>query len=141
MENKAPKWLLWVGVLLILWNLIGVAAFVSQYMMSAADLAKLPQEQQMMWAQKPQWSWISYALAVAGGLLSAVGITLKKRWSVPASWVDVLGVVGTFFPTFFMVSGVNVWQAQYVGLPLFILVIALLQLWLARKGEAAGWFH
>ena len=42
MEHTAPRWLLWVGILFLLWNLIGVGAFVSDWNMSESDIAALP---------------------------------------------------------------------------------------------------
>ena len=50
MENTAPRWLFWVSIILLLWNLMGAGAFVSQWFMAADQLATLPPEQQEMWA-------------------------------------------------------------------------------------------
>jgi hypothetical protein len=39
------RWLTWVSILFLLWNLMGVGAFVSQWTMTAADITALPQNQ------------------------------------------------------------------------------------------------
>jgi len=44
-----PRWLTWVSILFLLWNLMGVGAFVSQWTMTAADIAALPQNQRDLW--------------------------------------------------------------------------------------------
>ena len=74
MQNTAPRWLLWVSIILLLWNLMGVGAFVSQWMMSADQLATLPPEQQVMWAKMPSWAWAAYAVAVFAGTAGAIGL-------------------------------------------------------------------
>lgn len=139
MENTAPKWLIWTGILLIVWNAIGVFMFWSQYNMDAAAIAALPQDQQTLLAQMPGWAWIAFGIATIGGLLGAIGLTLRKSWAVPVTLISLVAIFVQFVPAFFLSKGVDVWQPQYFGLPLLIIAIALVQLWLARKAKASGW--
>lgn len=134
-----PKWVLLVGILLLLWNLVGVAMFAKDMMMSPADIAALPKEQQMLWAQMPTWGWVAFGVSTVSGVLAALGIVMSKRWAATLALVSVLGVIGNFIPAFVLSKGVDVWQPQYLGLPITIFVIALFQLWLARKANANGW--
>lgn len=139
MQNTAPKWVMPVGIILALWGAIGAFMFVSSVMMTPEQMATLPKDQQLLWSQMPTWGWAAYGVATIGGLLAAIGIVLKKKWSALLALLSVLGVIGNFTPTFFMSKGVDVWQPQFYGFPLFILIVALFQLWLARKGNASGW--
>ena len=139
MENTAPKWLLWAGIALILWNLSGVGIFISEMMMTPADMAKLPKDQQMLWAQMPPWGWAAFGISTISGVLAAIGIAMKKKWAMPLAVISVIGVIGNFTPTFVLSKGVDVWQPQFYAFPLFIFAIALVQLWLTRKANAAGW--
>lgn len=139
MQNTAPKWVLIVGIILVLWNAMGSAMFVMDSMKTPADLAALPKDQQLLWAQMPVWGWAGYGLGTIGGLLAAIGIVMKKKWAALLALLSVLGVIANFTPTFFMSKGVDVWQPQFYGFPLVIFAIALFQLWLARKGNASGW--
>ena len=135
----APRWLLWVSILLIVWNAIGVAMFAATMMRTPADMAALPQDQQLLWAQMPMWGIIGFAVGTIGGLIAAIGIFMKKKWAVPLAVLSVIDVVANFTPTFAMSKGVDVWQAQFYAFPIIIMVLALLQLWLARKSNASGW--
>lgn len=139
MQNTAPKWLTIVGIILILWNLIGVSMFVIDMMRTPADIAALPQDQQALWAQMPLWGWVGFGVSTVAGLLAALGVTLKKKWAALLALISVLGVIVNFIPAFVLSKGVDVWQPQFYGLPLVIFVIALFQLWLARKANARGW--
>lgn len=139
MGNTAPKWVLVVGIILVLWNAMGSAMFVMDSMKTPADLAALPKDQQLLWAQMPAWGWAGYGLGTIGGLLAAIGIVMKKKWAALLALLSVIGVIANFTPTFFMSKGVDVWQPQFYGFPLVIFAIALFQLWLARKGNASGW--
>ena len=87
----------------------------------------------------PQWAWAAYGVGTIGGLLAAIGITLKRRGAASLALLSVLAVIVNFIPAFAMSEGVDVWQPEFLGLPVTIFVIALFQLWLARKGNASGW--
>jgi surface polysaccharide O-acyltransferase-like enzyme len=139
MHNSVPRWVTVAGIILILWNLIGTSMFAIDMMKTPAEIAALPQDQRALWAQMPIWAWGGYGLGTIGGLLAAIGIVVKKKWAPTFALLSVLGVVLNFVPTFFMSEGVNVWQPKFYVFPLIILVLALAQLWLARKGNASGW--
>jgi hypothetical protein len=137
--NTAPKWVLIVGVVLILWNLGGASMFVLDMMKTPEDIAALPRDQQLLWSQMPGWAWAAYGVGTIGGLLAAIGIVIRKKWAVHLAWVSLIAVIVNFLPVFFLSKGVDVWQPQYFVLPLVIFVIALFQLWLARKANSEGW--
>lgn len=139
MDNTAPKWVVIAGIVLLLWNAMGVFMFISSCMMTPEQMAALPEDQRTLWAQMPAWGWAGYGLGTIGGLLAALGIVLKKRWSASLALLSVIGVILNFVPTFFLSEGVNVWQPKFYAFPLCIFLIALFQLWLARKGNASGW--
>ncbi len=139
MTNTPPRWLLWAGILLLLWNAIGVFTFASAMTMTPEGMAALPKDQQLLWAQMPGWGWAAYGVATIGGLIGALGLVLKKKWAAPVTLISIFGVIGNFLPTFALSKGVDVWQPQFFAFPLFILVVALLQYWLARKANTSGW--
>ena len=127
------------GIILVLWNIIGTFMFASSMMMTPADVAKLPQDQQMLWAQMPVWGWAGFGLGTIGGLLAAIGIVMKKKWAASLALLSVIGVILNFTPTFVMSEGVDVWQPKFYAFPLCIFAISLFQLWLARKANSNGW--
>lgn len=139
MENAAPKWVMIAGIILVLWNAIGTVMFAMDMMKTPADIAALPQDQQLLWSQMPAWAWAGYGLGTIGGLLAAIGIIMKKRWAASLALLSVIGVIVNFVPAFFMSKGVDVWQPKFFVFPLIILALALFQLWLARKANANGW--
>jgi hypothetical protein len=91
-----PGWFKAVAVMLIIWALAGVAAFLSQFTMSAEAAAQLPQEQQDMWVSMPVWAWSAYAVAVASGLAGAVCIFLRSKLAVILFPVSLIAVLAQF---------------------------------------------
>ena len=97
MENtvKPPVSYWVVSVVLLIWNLIGIAAYVMQ---SGADLNALARTDPVTaraFAEMPQWAWMVYALGVASGAVGSLVLLLRRRTAVgPRALVDVSGGVG-----------------------------------------------
>ena len=69
--TATPKWLKPVGIVALIWNLIGVAAFVMDLRLTSADVAKLSAAQQAMYAREKKcgqmWKADSAAHRVPAG--------------------------------------------------------------------------
>lgn len=138
MENTAPRWLLWAGIILLLWNLIGVGAFAAQWSMTSDDIAELPQTQQDLWNNMPGWAWVAYAVAVVAGTLGAVGIIMRKYWATIAFAFSLIAVAVQFSYPFLMADAAQGGLAM-MGLPIAIFVIAVIQWFLSRGWQSKGW--
>lgn len=136
--TTAPKWLLWAGILFLLWNLIGVTAFASQWSMSADDIGKLPPEQRDLWLAMPGWAWVAYATGVLLGTLGAIGIVLRKWWAPLAFAFSLIAIIVQFSHPFFYLQQ-NKGDMAMLGFPIFIIVMAIIQWQLARAWQRKGW--
>lgn len=137
MENTAPRWLLWASILLLLWNLMGVASFTMQWMMTPADLAKLPAQQQELWTNMAVWTWAAYAIAVGAGTLGALGSVLGKKWAAPLFLLSLIAIVVQFSSP--LVNAMGAGLMSLMAFPFFIFIVALAEWLLARKWRKAGW--
>jgi hypothetical protein len=138
MGNTVPRWLLWVSILLLLWNLIGVGAFVSQWLMPAEQLATLPPEQQAMWASMPSWAWAAYAVAVFAGTAGAIALLLRKKWAVPLFLLSFVAVLIQFTYPFIIAGGLSTLGATALIFPAFIILVAIVQWRFAVASRATG---
>ncbi len=136
---EKPRWAMWASIALLAWNLIGVGAFAAQWQLASGAMADLPPEQQAMWRAMPGWAWAAYAIAVAAGVIGAIGLVIKKGWAVPVLFVCLIAVLIQFFNAFVLQDGIATVGANAVVLPLVIIAIGILQVWLARKWRATGW--
>jgi hypothetical protein len=138
MANTAPRWLLWAGIALLLWNLMGVGAFVSQWSMSADDIAALPQIQRDLWVSMPGWTWAAYAIAVIAGVLGAIGVLLRKWWAALAFSLSLIAVLIQFSYPFLLAKGAQTGM-DMLAFPIFIVVIGVTQWLLSRHWQRRGW--
>ena len=76
LKGTAPKWFMVVAAVLLVWNLLGVMAYVMQVTMSPETLAALPQEQRQLYESTPAWATAAFAVAVNFGALGCVLLLL-----------------------------------------------------------------
>jgi hypothetical protein len=134
----APRWLVWIGVVFLAWNLMGVGAFVSQWTMSAADIAALPQIQRDLWVSMPGWAWAAYAIGVGVGTLGAIGLILRKWWAVLAFAFSLIAILIQFSYPFLAAQGAQT-DIAMLAFPMFIVAMAVLQWLLSRQWQRKGW--
>jgi hypothetical protein len=136
--TSSPRWLTWVGVLFLLWNLVGVAAFVSQWSMSPADIAALPKQQRDLWVSMPGWAWAAYAFAVFVAAVGSIGLILRKWWAPLAYSLSLIALIIQFSYPFLLARGAQT-DMSMLAFPIFIVVMGVLQWQLSRAWQRKGW--
>jgi hypothetical protein len=137
--NERPRWVMIASILLLIWNLIGIASFAMQWNVAHNALDTLPLGEQAMWQAMPGWAWVAYAIAVGAGALGAIGLVMRKGWAVPVSALSLIAVLIQFFNAFVLQDGIATVGAGAVFLPLFIIIVGIVQIVLARRWKSAGW--
>ena len=138
--SARPGWFRIVAILFLLWNLLGVYMFWSQYTMTPAQIAALTPEQQTLWNNMPSWMWLVYGVAVISGALGALMLLMGKRLALPLFLVSLVAIIIQFAQVFFPGGALELMgAAMALPMPAFIAAVALLQVWFSRKAIARGW--
>jgi hypothetical protein len=135
--SARPKWYLPVSILALLWNLMGCAAYLSDVMLTAEDIAAMDATQQALYNSRPAWAVAATAIAVWGGAAGCIGLILRKRWSAVLLELSLAGVIVQDIGLFIL-SGVNPGTFVMVMQGL-VLVIAIGLVVLSRKSIANHW--
>lgn len=137
-SGRAPFWKKAVALLLLIWNLIGVGFFFSQYMMSPADIAQLPALQQYLWTHMTPYVWMAYAVAVAAGTLGAIALVMRSGAALWLFLISLIALIVQFSnPVLLDTASKNGWDLM--AFPAFIIFVATVQLVLAWRWKGAGW--
>lgn len=137
--TQAPKWFLPVAIIALLWNLMGCAAYLSDAMLSAADVAKMSEAERVLYDARPAWSVAGTAIGVWFGALGCLALILRKGWAVPLLWLSLLGVIVQDIWLFGMAPKSDMINGTVMGLQGLVLLVAILLVWMARKAKASGW--
>lgn len=89
-KPQIPIWYWIVSILGLIWNLMGVGAYISQAYMTDEQLAELPAEQQQMYVDLPSWYIACFALAVFCGALGCFALVFKKKMAYPFLLVSLI---------------------------------------------------
>jgi len=127
-----------IGLALLLWNLIGVAAFIMQYTADLTTLAKSDAYTARIFAEMPGWAWAAYAVAVGAGTLGAVMLLMRRAVAVPLFGLSVIGVAVQFGYSFFGTDLLTVKGAGAAIFPAVILAVAVGQMLYAGRKRAKG---
>ena len=137
--SKAPKWFMVVAAVLLVWNLLGVMAYVMQVMMSPETLAALPQEQRQLYENTPDWATAAFAVAVNFGALGCVLLLLRKNLAGLFLQLSLAGVLVQMFHSFFMSKSFEVFGPGGLVMPVMVIVIAIYLVLLAAKARTNRW--
>ncbi len=138
--TKPPVWFWVVTVLALLWNLMGVSAYLNTVYMSPEGLAEMTAEQQALVEATPGWVTGSFAIAVFAGALGCIMLLLRKRLALPLLVVSLVAVLVQDFYYYTQTNTVEVYGSfQALIMPIVVIVICILLIMLARKSISAGW--
>ena len=138
-RSKAPKWFMVVAAVLLVWNLMGVMAYIMQVTMSPEVFAALPEAQRQLYENTPVWATAAFAVAVNGGALGCVLLLLKRNLAGLFLQLSLAGVLVQMFHSFFMSNSFEVYGPGGMIMPVMVIVIAIYLVWLAARARSRGW--
>ena len=123
--NK-PKVLFWIiGVIAVIWNLMGVAAYLSQAYQADSLKDVYTTEQLEIITNAPSWAVAAFAIAVFGGTLGSILLLLRKRLANILFSLSFLGIVVQLIYNFFVANSLEVFGASAVVQPILTLAFGL----------------
>lgn len=127
-----------IAVLILLWNILGDAAYLMQATADLDEIARRDPAQAQAFREMPGWAWAAYAVAVTSGTIGAIVLLMRRGWAWALFALSFLAVIVQFGWTFlgFDLLGVKGPSAEIF--PLLIVAIALASTIYARRKKADG---
>jgi len=138
---KIPTWFYVVAAIAVLWNAMGVWAYISTMTMTVEALVAMPEAQQQIHNDTPAWANGAFAIAVFGGLLGSILLLLKKALAYPVLLISLLAVLVQMFNAFFIMNSFAVFGPGGVIMPIMVIVIGALLVWLAKYAKSKNWIN
>lgn len=135
--QKIPAWYWIVAVLALLWNGLGVMAYLGKAFITDEMIAALPPEQQAEYlTEMPTWYTAAFALAVFCGFLGALCLLLKKKW---AYLLFVISAITATIQHVYLFSSGHISNFTSSIMPLMVIVVCILLVVLAKYAIAKNW--
>ena len=133
-EPRTP-WHLWVlGVILLLWNGIGVVSFLATQMRFEPILSGYPEDMLAYYFEAPLWMHIMWGGSIMGGFLSAALLVMRRKLAIHVfviAWLCSVAVaVYTYFNPPPMGGGIGFHILVLAG----TLLVLFYMLWMSRRG-------
>ncbi len=137
--NK-PNAVFWIiSAVALVWNLLGVMAYVMQLTMSDEARSQLPELERTMYANIPSWYMLAFGIAVFAGAIGCVALLLRKKLATILFIVSFIAIIAQQIYMFVLSDiGKNMNTSQ-LGMTLSIPVVGLFLIWFARKKTDKGW--
>ena len=85
-KPSTPFWI--ISIIALIWNIMGVMAYLQQAYMSDEEKAILPEAERALYSDVPSWAIAAFAIAVFGGLLGSLALLLRKKWATPLFFIS-----------------------------------------------------
>lgn len=139
-KTKVPVWFWVVAIFFLLWNIMGVFSFLTHIFISNEALADLPLKERDLYDQYPLWTTIVFAIAVFTGMLGAIGLVIKKKWSKAAFIISLLAVVPQMTHNVFFTKSIEVYgMAQAITMPILVVVFGIFLVWFSMFAIRKNW--
>jgi len=140
LKVKPPAWFWIVSVLALLWNLMGVYAYLYEAYEKDAVMAAYSEVQRAVFENRPAWVVGAFAIAVFGGALACVALLLRKKWAKPLFWISIIALVARTCYYFFMTNATEVIDLfQGTIFPIILILIAGMLIIFSKIGIDRKW--
>lgn len=137
-SSTKPNTLFWiVSVIALIWNVMGVMAYLGQVYMDEATLQDMPVEDQAYYANVPAWVTAAFAIAVFSGTLGSIAMLLRKKASNPLFVISLIAVLAQSVYTFFIQQDIDLAGTRMIW-PTLIIAISFFLVYFSRDGVNKG---
>ena len=134
----APRSLTIIGIAALLWNLLGDASFIGQYLMDTPDLAKTDPDSAHIFAQTPGWVWATFAISVFAATIATILLLMRRASAVPLYLLSTIATLILFGHSFLATDMLPMYGLGATLLPGTIILLGIAQWLYARAMQAKG---
>lgn len=137
-KNK-PTTSFWIiGIVALIWNLMGVYEYLTIAYMTAEELFDLPPEEQVLYENIPAWVTAAFALAVFGGSLGCILLLLRKKLATLVFIISFVSILAQMTYNLLMSKAMEVYGPVGFIMPVMVIAVGAFLVWYSRKTQAQG---
>ncbi len=137
-QNRVPVTFWIIAGIALLWNLMGLSAFVSDMMLTPENIAAMPEPQKSLYESSPGWLKIFYGAATISGVLASIGLLMRKNWAKILFFISLIAVIIQLAYQFLFMNILET-MGSSVALPIMVLLIAVFLWYFSKKSSFRGW--
>lgn len=139
-STKPPVWFWVIGIIALLWNLMGVNAYLQQaYQTDSFKAMYNTPELLELVNSTPAWATAAFAIAVFAGALGCIALLLRKSWAKPLFLLSLIGIVVQMIYNLFISKAMEVYGPGAALMPALVIVVGIFLVWYSKKSAVKGW--
>lgn len=138
-KPNAPLWFYFVATLSLLWNLMGLLAFVIQMTMTSDAMAQMSQAQIKLYETTPVWVDAVFGLAVLSGVLGSSLLLLKKATAYKVLSASLIAVLLQMGYVFGIQQAATVLGNDALIMPSVVVIWAVFLVWFSHFSIGKHW--
>ena len=128
-----------IGVIALIWNLMGVMVYIAQAFMTNEMLAALPENEQALYADVPAWVTAAFAIAVFGGVLGCVLLLIRKKMASVVFMISFAAIIAQMIYNFFLSNTMEVYGPGGMVMPIMVIIFGAFLIWYSKGTTRKGW--
>lgn len=137
-RSSPPAWYWAVAVGALLFELAGAYLYANSLML---DPASLPLDQRAIYDATPQWMTIAWGIAIASGVIGAIGLLLRLRFAQPLLLISLVAVAVQFSGIFLVRQLRELTPEDHLVVPVVILAVAYGVWQTSKLAQKRGWLR
>lgn len=138
-SSPIPTWFWVVSILALVWNLMGVMAYIAQVTLTPEALAAMAEAERTLYENTPAWVNGAFAIAVWGGALGCLLLLLKKAVALIVLIISLLAILVQMGHAFFISNSWEVFGPGGAIMPVMVIVTGVLLVWFAKSSKDKAW--
>ena len=135
-----PSWFRVAAILALVWNFLGIMAFINHMTMTPEMIDELPEAEQYLYATVPVWATAAFAVAVFMGTLGSLALLMKKNFCYQLLVASFIAVIVQMFHSFFISNSYEVYGPGGTIMPIMLIFISFVLVRFAAQGNNNNWF-
>jgi hypothetical protein len=137
-RSKTPVHLWIVGIVALLWNFMGAFDYLATQLKLESYMGQFTQEQLDYFYGIPAWAVSGWAIAVWIGLIGSIGLLIRRKWSVVAFAISLVGLAVSSIYSLLLSDGLEIMGGTATVMTALIWVLAVFLVWYSRQQAKAG---
>lgn len=137
--NKPTTGFWVISSVAVIWNLMGVMAYLGQAYMGEEVIAALPEAERALYTNIPAWYTAAFAIAVFAGVFGCILLLMRKKMAGQVLMLSLVGILVQMFYNFFISNSMDVYGPGGMVMPIMVIIIGFYLVWFSKNATTKGW--
>ena len=134
LNGKPPTSFYIIGVVFLVWNIIGFMFYLQHAMMTPETVPEGVDATMLAFIEAtPVWATSAYAIAVNVGMIASIMLLLRRSIALPLYVVSLAGALVLDFDSFVLRDVVAIWGGGAYIVPSAVVIIGVVEICYSRS--------